>query len=46
MTPGLFGLTVHKSGFIEAWKDKLYGVRESIRVIKIITSLFGIHSSV
>lgn len=51
MTLGLLGLTVHKYRFTEAWKDKLYGVWESVKVVKMTTSylimyLFvGMHSS-
>lgn len=40
MTHGLLGLIVHKSRITEAWKDKLCGVRESVRVIKIIICIF------
>lgn len=40
MTHGLLGLIVHKSRITEAWKDKLYSVRESVRAIKIIICIF------
>lgn len=46
MTQGLLGLIVHKSRVTEAWKDKIYDVRESVRALKIICIFFLIHSCV